>query len=317
VSFLLRLKVVLCPTGRIGLMRASGYLVALTLSTLQFDTSALADAGALPNRNHARDSRARFRNEMPRTIRPDHPAILPVASAIRAISSDPLEQIVMVNDVAHLLVDYDDDERVYGRREYHATLDEMIARRRESGWVYLRDDCDGRAVFAAHLLAALNITWHFEASYWQRHAWIVASVNGVDYDLLELRGSPPGQKALSYRLIGRHFVRPTRPAPYFGWRRAWQERTARNVEVGKCLGLLELNSTERQLRERIATDWTKVHPDGDVSPFDQRMISAAFAAFPFGDDLRPDSFAMLTRPSATDSGGSGAVNASTSLGESR
>jgi hypothetical protein len=317
VSFLLRLKVVLCPTGRIGMVRASAYILVLAFSTIQFDNSAQAEAGALPNRNHARDSRARFRNDMPRTIRSDHPAIVPVVAAIRAITSDPLEQIVMVNDVSHLLVDYDEDERVYGRAEYHATLDEMIARRRETGWVYLRDDCDGRAVFAAHLLAALDIPWRFEASYWQRHAWIVASVGGIEYDLLELRGVTPGQKKLSYRLVGRHFVRPTRPAPYFGWRRAWQDRTARNVEIGKCLGLLELNSTGRQLNERIATDWTKVHPSGDVSPFDQRMISASFAAFPYRDNLHPDSFATMAPRTATHSTGSTSMNASTSSSDVR
>src|SRR5688572_28584206 len=217
------------------MVRASAYILVLALSTIQFDNSALAEAGGLPNRNHARDSRARFRNDMPRTIRSDHPAIVPVAAAIRAVSSNPLEQIVMVNDVSHLLVDYDEDQRVYGRTEYHATLDEMIARRGESGWVYLRDDCDGRAVFAAHLLAALNIPWHFEASYWQRHAWMVARDGGIDYDSLELRGPTSREKTLSDRLVGRHFVRATQPAPYFGWRRGWQERTGKRVEIGKCL----------------------------------------------------------------------------------
>jgi hypothetical protein len=119
----------------------------------------------------------------------------------------------------------------------------------------------------------------------------VARVGGVDYDLLELRGATSLQKTVSYRLVGRHFVRSTQPAPYFGWRRAWQERTGKNVEIGKCLGLLEMNSTDRRIRERIATDWTKTHPEGDVSPFDERMISATFAAFPYHAPLRPNSFA--------------------------
>ena len=109
--------------------------------------------------HYSRHTREHFRHDMAATVRPDHPAIVPVAAAIRAVTSNPLEQIVMVNDVTHLLVDYDDDERVYGTDEFHATLDEMLARRRQSGWLYLRDDCDGRAVFAAHVLAALGIAW--------------------------------------------------------------------------------------------------------------------------------------------------------------
>jgi hypothetical protein len=122
---------------------------------------------------------------MAASIRPNHPAILPVAHAIRRVTTDPLEQIVMVNDVTHLLVDYDDDDRVYEAEEFHATFEEMLARRREAGWLYLRDDCDGRAVFAAHLLASLGIPWRLEASYWKEHAWVIARVNGVDYDLLD------------------------------------------------------------------------------------------------------------------------------------
>src|SRR5262245_40233599 len=108
---------------------------------------------------HTRHTREHFKLNMASSVVADHPAIVPVAAAIRAVTSNPLEQIVMVNDVTHLLVDYDDDIRVYGAEEFHATLEEMLARRRQAGWLYLRDDCDGRAVFAAHLLAALGISW--------------------------------------------------------------------------------------------------------------------------------------------------------------
>src|SRR5688500_11101151 len=80
-------------------------------------------------RRHTRDH---FRYNMPGAVRPNHPAIVPVANAIRAVTNNPLEQIVMVNDVTHLLVDYDDDERIYGTSEFHATLEEMLARRRQS-----------------------------------------------------------------------------------------------------------------------------------------------------------------------------------------
>ena len=98
---------------------------------------------------NARHTREYFRHEMAATVRHDHPAILPLAAAVRAITTNPLEQLVVVNDVTHLLVDYDDDERVWGVEEYHATFDEMLARRREAGWVYLRDDGARTPAFAA------------------------------------------------------------------------------------------------------------------------------------------------------------------------
>jgi hypothetical protein len=248
-------------------------------------SAASSRAGAL--RDHRLDSRTRFLREMPATIRADHPAIVPIAAAIRRITTNPLEQLAVVNDVTHLLVDYDDDERVYGYREFHATLDEMIARRREAGWVYLRDDCDGRAVFAAHLLAALGIPWRLEASYWLEHAWVTARVNGVDYDLLEFRPARPETKSLGYQLVGRHFTRPEHRPPYFAWRSAWRERTGCDLELGKRLGLLTLDATDRDLTERYATDWTQVQPLGRESPAEVRFVGSDSAGFPLGEPLRP------------------------------
>lgn len=235
--------------------------------------------------DHSRDGRTHFLREMPSTIRANHPAIVPVANAIRAISKKPLEQICLVNDVTHLLVDYDEDVRVYGAEEYHATLDEMLARRREAGWLYLRDDCDGRAVFAAHLLATLGIQWHLEASYWKGHAWIVATVDGVDYDLLDLRNNSPETDRLSYRLIGRWMTRPSHPPPYFDWRAAWAQRTHRDFGIGLRLGMLQLTSTPDHPRERYSTDWTKVAPTDRSSPWDRRLADATSAGFPLGAPL--------------------------------
>lgn len=247
-------------------------------------------------RDHQHDNRTHFRHELPKTVRADHPAILPVVAAIRAISQDPREQLMMVNDVTHLLVDYDEDERVYGKIEFHATLDEMIARRREAGWVYLRDDCDGRAIFAAHLLAALGIPWHLQASYWKRHAWITATVGGVEYDLLDLRHDAPECRELSYQLVGRWFTRASRFPPYFNWRQAWVERTHSDLQIGVRLGLLELDSTPGQLHERFAVDWTRLCPEGTISPFDGRTLTAAYAVFPYGEPLHVEALAALDAP---------------------
>ena len=234
---------------------------------------------------YARHTREHFRHVMAASIRPNHPAILPVANAIRSVTTNPLEQIVMVNDVTHLLVDYDDDERVYNAEEFHATFEEMLARRRETGWLYLRDDCDGRAVFAAHLLASLGIPWRLEASYWKEHAWVVARVNGVDYDLLDLRRNAPETNRLSYKLIGHMFVRPSVRPPLFGWRRAWAQRTDRDIDVGLALGLLTVDSTVERQRERYATDWTQRSPEDRLSPVDDRALTVTIAGFPYGEPL--------------------------------
>lgn len=242
---------------------------------------------------YPRHTREHFRHNMAATVRADHPAILPVAAAIRAVTSNPLEQIVMVNDVTHLLVDYDDDERVYGVEEFHATLDEMLARRRQGGWLYLRDDCDGRAVFAAHLLASLGIEWRLEASYWKEHAWVVARVNGVDYDLLDLRRNAPETNRFAYKVLGHFFVRPSVRPPAFAWRRAWAEQTHRDLHLGLELGLLTLDSTSESEHERYATDWTTKSPGGKMSPIDDRALTATVAGFPYGESLHVAAIAKI------------------------
>lgn len=254
-----------------------------------------------------RHSRDYFRNAMPDTVRGDHPAIRPVAAAIRAVTQDPLQQIVMVNDVTHLLVDYDHDERVYGPMEFHATFEEMLARRRQAGWLYLRDDCDGRAVFAAHLLAALGIPWRLDASYWKEHAWVVARVNGIDYDLLDLRLDAPETNRLSYKLVGHLFVRPTKRVPPFAWRKAWAQRTGRDLHIGLTLGMLTLDSTAAAQRERYSTDWTQRAPHGRLSPVDDRGVMASVAGFPYGEAINAGALAGSSPLMATQTA-NGSVN---------
>ncbi len=251
------------------------------LTVTPFSAASELSPDALPTPH----TREKFRSVMPRHIRSDHPAIAPVADAIRAVTTKPIEQIVMVHDVTHLLVDFDDDERVYGKYEYHATLEEMLENRRRNGWLYLRDDCDGRSVFAAHLLAALGISYKLQASYWKRHAWVVARVDGVDYDLLDLTGGEPETDRPSYRYVGRFVTRVSNPPPGFNWRRRWAENTRRNLQIGLRLGLLTHDSKPGKLRERYLTDWVKRSPGGDRSPHDERTLTAAFAAFPLGESL--------------------------------
>ncbi len=242
--------------------------------------------GAAARSPEPRHSIRHFRTEMGKTVRADHPAVQPIATAIREITTDRLQQLVIVNDVSHLLVDYDDDRRIYGPQEYHATLDEMIARRRNAGWAYMRDDCDGRAVLAAHILSALGITWRLEASYWKEHAWIVAEIGGVEYDLLDLRGNARETDRLSYKLFGRFFVRSSRPPPHFDWREAWVTRSKRDLQLGLTLGLLTLDSTKTSMRTRYATNWTKRAPQNPLPPLDDaRTLMAGVAAFPYGEPL--------------------------------
>ena len=244
-----------------------------------------ADTPTHGERIYPRHTRQHFRHNMAATVRADHPAIVPVANAIRDITTDPLEQLVIVNDVTHLLVDYDDDQRVYGVEEYHATFDEMLARRRQAGWLYLRDDCDGRAVFAAHLLASLGIPWRLEASYWKEHAWVVARVNGVDYDLLDLRKNASETDRLSYKLFGHFFVRPSVRPPEFAWRSAWAQKTHRDLRLGMTLGLLALDSTATDQHERSSTNWAVKSPEGRLSPVDDRALTITVAGFPYGEPL--------------------------------
>ena len=253
-----------------------------------------ATANSGPQRTEM--TRHTFTKEMPKTVRKDHPLIRPVVDAIRAITTDPREQLIIVHDVTHLLIDYDSDERVYGRVEFHATLDEMIARRRQSGWIYMRDDCDGRAVFAAHLLSGLGIPWKLEASYWKRHAWISARVDGVTYDLLDLGKDDPELRTFAYRTVGHLFTRKTRLPPYFHWRRAWLDRTGADVELGLRLGVLEVGSRPGHLRERLSTDWMKRMPQGATSPLDPMIAAAPFAGFPLRETLQPIALAGADQP---------------------
>lgn len=268
-------------------------LAVLTLAGL-----AAPNVGFTPAPAPDRHGMEYFRREMWRTVRADHPAMRPVAAAIRAITRNPLEQLVLVNDVSHLLVDYDDDVRVYGREDYHATLDEMIERRRRGGWAYLRDDCDGRAVFAAHLLAALGIQWRFEASYWKEHAWVVARVDGIDYDILDLRKNARETDRLAYKLVGRWFVRPSRRPPPFDWRDAWASRTHRDLQIGLTLGMLTLDSTDHAMHSRHAMDWTRAAGCESPPPPDpSSALLAGVAGFPYGEPLFVDAVASF-RPDA-------------------
>ncbi len=229
---------------------------------------------------------ARFKSKIAASVRADHPAILPVADAIRQVTTDPLEQLVMVNDVTHLLVDFDDDWRVYGRDEYHATLDEMIQNRREHGWLYLRDDCDGRAVFAAHLVTSLGIKYRLEGSRIRAHAWVVATIHGTDYDILDFQpeGAPTGTTA--YKLFNWMLRTPNHPA-LFEWRRAWAQRTNFDIASGIRLGLLSPDSVAGELHERRSTDWARLAPGVAVTPPDTRALAAQSAGFPFGEPLQP------------------------------
>jgi hypothetical protein len=275
-------------------------------------------ADSAPHFSADRNSLSYFRHEMRFTVRADHPAIVPVAAAIRAITTDPLQQLAVINDVTTLLVEYDDDMRVYGVDDFHATLDEMIARRRAAGWAYLRDDCDGRAVFAAHLLAALGIPWRLEASYWKEHAWVVARVNGVDYDLLDLRDNARETDRTSYKLIGHFFVHASHPPPAFAWREAWAAHTHHDLHVALALGMVTLDSTALAMHARHAKDWTLEAPNEAVAPADDaRIVLAGIAGFPFGESLHVGAMAAAKPPAVpTTPAASAVLGAATSANTS-
>lgn len=192
----------------------------------------------------ARTSAARsatFAGALSPTVVSDHPAVQPIAAAIRRVSSDPVEQLCLVQQVTRRWVEYTSDQSVYGRRDYYATLDEMLGRREAEGWTRLRDDCDGRAVFAAHLLAALGLPWQLEGSRWKGHAWVSTRIDGVHYDLLDLQADDPELQSRTYRWIGRFFTAPSQPPPLVDLRTAWRDRTGEDPTIGAALGLLDPN----------------------------------------------------------------------------
>ena len=192
----------------------------------------------------ARASAARsvsFAGALAPTICPNHAAVRPIAAAIRQVSTDPVEQLSLVQQVTRRWVEYASDRQVYGRSEYYATLDEMLRRRKAAGWSRLRDDCDGRAVFAAHLLAALGLPWQLEGSRWKGHAWVSTRIDGVHYDLLDLQADDPELQSRTYRWVGRFFTAPSRPPPIADLRMMWRERTGEDPGIGAALGLLDPN----------------------------------------------------------------------------
>lgn len=203
---------------------------------------------------HERHTPFRFRRAMPERIDRGHALIRPVAEALGQLSQDPLEQLSFVHQVTRLLVEYDSDLRVYGRVDWHATLDQMIQRQHASGWSHLRDDCDGRAVFAAHLLAELGIPWRLEASSLKRHAWVSAKVNGVRYDVLDLTADDPELQDPLYRFVGRWVLRKSHLPPWSDLRRAWHERAGADPDIGLTLGLLEVDADGARLRARYVVN---------------------------------------------------------------
>jgi hypothetical protein len=86
-------------------------------------------------------------------------------------------------------------------------------------------------------------------------------------------------------LIGHLFVRSSVRPPLFAWRRAWAQRTDRDLDVGRVLGLLTVDSTAEHSRERYATDWTERSPGDRLSPLDDRALSVTVAGFPYGEPL--------------------------------
>jgi hypothetical protein len=53
--------------------------------------------------------------------------------------------------------------------------------------------------------------------------------------------------------------------------------------------MLELDSTVDHWHEHLATDWTKLHPEGKISPVEPRMLTGTVAAFPYGEARHPAS----------------------------
>src|SRR5207248_2674015 len=113
-------------------------------------------------------------------------------------------------------------------------------------------------------------------------AWVVACVNGVDYDLLDLRPNARETDRPAYKLFGHLFVRASHPPPVFAWRDAWAKNTHHDFHVALALGMITLDSTPLAMHARHSRDWTIDAPAGTVSPPDDaKTLLAGIAAFPY------------------------------------
>lgn len=110
------------------------------------------------------------------------PIIAEQARIIRAATSDPVQQLRLVQATMMRCVQYDSATNVWGR-EHVPTVGEFLERRREKHWVFPRGDCKARPVYMAALLTEVGIPWHAESSLPLQHVWISAEANGERYDL--------------------------------------------------------------------------------------------------------------------------------------
>ena len=123
------------------------------------------------------------------------PVIAEQARIIRATTSDPVQQLQLVQATMLRCVQYDSASDVWGR-EHVPTVAEILERRREKHWVFPRGDCKARAVYVAALLTELGIDWHAESSLLLQHVWISAEANGRRYDLGARQVNAPGDVLL-------------------------------------------------------------------------------------------------------------------------
>lgn len=100
---------------------------------------------------------------------------------------------------SHVAYAWDWDE--WGAAEYLPTLDEMFRAADARPDRRLREDCDGRAVVAASLLAALGETCHIVTDL--RHVWVESPHGGLmgPGHAPALRGAPGGSRASGWNAI--------------------------------------------------------------------------------------------------------------------
>jgi hypothetical protein len=124
------------------------------------------------------------RREITRACEPNNPAIQVVAAVIRRKSTNPLQEVALIQVAADGLLDYDLSSRVYG--EGVPTVSQMLARRRSAHWLFPHGDCKEHAVIAGSLLAALGISWEPVVSFTLRHAWVRVRVPGGEWDIMAI-----------------------------------------------------------------------------------------------------------------------------------
>ena len=119
---------------------------------------------------------------------PNDPEIRGLADTILGLHVPPPVMAALVAEVTRVRITYTSDVELYGWSDYVPTIEEMRQRARAEGWPTLREDCDGRAVFALSLARTCGLEARSVSSARFQHVWIRVFTPAEAWDLLPADG---------------------------------------------------------------------------------------------------------------------------------